>query len=218
MREVLRRLALSCTVAIVSGRGRIEVYDFIKVDSLIYAGSHGFDIAGPDGTDIQHEEGKHIIPTVDSVYRQLVGRVKAIDGALVENKRFSLAVHYRLVAEDQVPLIEGIVDEMLKANPTLRKNLGKKVFELRPKIEWHKGKAVLWILNALNLNGSDVVPFYLGDDTTDEDAFGVLRDRGIGILVAETPRSTAARYLLRDTREVKQFLETLITLIKAKTT
>jgi len=218
MREVLRQLALSCTVAIVSGRGRIEVYDFIKVDSLIYAGSHGFDIAGPDGTDIQHEEGKHIIPTVDSVYRQLVERVKAIDGALVENKRFSLAVHYRLVAEDQVPLIEGIVDEMLKANPTLRKNLGKKVFELRPKIEWHKGKAVLWILDALNLNGSNVVPFYLGDDTTDEDAFGVLRDRGIGILVAETPRPTAARYLLRDTREVKQFLETLITLIKAKTT
>ena len=218
MREVLRQLALSCTVAIVSGRGRTEVYDFIKVDSLIYAGSHGFDIAGPDGTDIQHEEGKHIIPTVDSVYRQLVERVKAIDGALVENKRFSLAVHYRLVAEDQVPLIEGIVDEMLKANPTLRKNLGKKVFELRPKIEWHKGKAVLWILDALNLNGSDVVPFYLGDDTTDEDAFGVLRDRGIGILVAETPRPTAASYLLRDTREVKQFLETLITLIKAKTT
>ncbi|MFB3122752.1 MAG: trehalose-phosphatase [Candidatus Binatia bacterium] len=218
MREVLRQLALSCTVAIVSGRGRNEVYDFIKVDSLIYAGSHGFDIAGPDGTDIQHEEGKHIIPTVDSVYRQLVERVKVIEGALVENKRFSLAVHYRLVAEDQVPLIEGIVDEMLKANPTLRKNLGKKVFELRPKIEWHKGKAVLWILDALNLNGSDVVPFYLGDDTTDEDAFGVLRDRGIGILVAETPRPTAASYLLRDTREVKQFLETLITLIKAKTT
>jgi len=68
-------------------------------------------------------------------------------------------------------------------------------------------------LGALDLKGSDVVPFYLGDDTTDEDAFDALKDIGIGILVAETPRPTAAIYLLRDTREVKQFLETLITLI-----
>ncbi|MFQ5917396.1 MAG: trehalose-phosphatase, partial [Candidatus Binatia bacterium] len=93
------------------------------------------------------------------------------------------------------------------------KSTGKKVFELRPTIEWNKGKAVLWLLDALDLKGSDVVPFYLGDDTTDEDAFGALKDLGIGILVAETPRPTAASYLLRDTQEVKQFLETLIALI-----
>ncbi|MFQ5932095.1 MAG: trehalose-phosphatase, partial [Nitrospiraceae bacterium] len=216
MRDVLRRLAFSCTVAIVSGRGRADVYDLIQVDRLIYAGSHGFDIAGPEGTKIQHEEGKHLLPTIETVYRQLVKRVKAIDGALVENKRFSIAVHYRLVAEDQVPMIEGIIDEMLKANPTLRKSYGKKVFELRPTMEWDKGKAVLWILGGLGLNASEVVPFYLGDDTTDEDAFGAVRDIGIGILVAETPRPTAAGYLLRDTREVRQFLETLITLLKSR--
>jgi alpha,alpha-trehalase len=213
MRDVLHRLASSCTAAIVSGRGRTDVYELIQVDRLIYAGSHGFDIAGPDRTKIQHEEGKHLLPTIETVYGQLVERVKAIEGALVENKRFSIAVHYRLVAEDEVPSIEGIVDEMLKAYPTLRKSTGKKVFELRPTIEWNKGKAVLWLLDALDLKGSDVVPFYLGDDTTDEDAFGALKDIGIGILVAETPRPTAASYLLRDTQEVKQFLETLIALI-----
>ncbi len=214
MRDVLHRLASSCTVAIVSGRGRADVYELIQVDRLIYAGSHGFDIAGPDMTKIQHEEGKHLLPTIETVNRQLVERVKSIDGALVENKRFSIAVHYRLVAKDQIPLIEGIVDEMLKTTPTLRKGYGKKVFELRPAIEWNKGKAVLWLLGALDLKGSDVVPFYLGDDTTDEDAFDALKEIGIGILVAETPRPTAASYLLKDTREVKQFLETLITLIK----
>ncbi len=216
MRDVVRRLASSCMVAIVSGRSRAEVYDFVQIDSLIYAGSHGFDIAGPDRSMIQHEEGKHLLPTIDSAYRQLAERVKAIDGAIVEHKRFSISVHYRLVAEAQVSIIEGIVNQVLRENPTLRRSSGKKVFELRPRIEWDKGKAVLWILRALDLHRSDVLPFYLGDDTTDEDAFRALRDRGIGILVADTPRPTAASCSVRDTREVRQFLQALTTALKQR--
>jgi trehalose-phosphatase len=95
------------------------------------------------------------------------------------------------------------------------------VWELRPDLDWDKGRAVLWILAALGLDRPDVVPVYLGDDLTDEDAFralgeplrpteggGAARDRiGIGILVAEEPRETAARFVLRDPAEVRSFLE-----------
>jgi trehalose-phosphatase len=93
------------------------------------------------------------------------------------------------------------------------------VWELRPDLDWDKGRAVLWILAALGLDRPDVVPVYLGDDVTDEDAFRALaeppgpsegaapRDRtGIGILVAEEPRETAARFVLRDPAEVRSFL------------
>jgi alpha,alpha-trehalase len=101
------------------------------------------------------------------------------------------------------------VDDAVAATPALRKAHGKKLFELRPDLDWDKGQALLWLLDALDLDRPDVLPFYIGDDLTDEDAFRAVRDRGIGILVAEEPRETAARYGLRDTWEVREVLERL---------
>jgi alpha,alpha-trehalase len=59
------------------------------------------------------------------------------------------------------------------------------------------------------MDGPDVLPVYIGDDITDEDAFRELSDRGIGIIVRDESRHTAARYALDDTGEVKPFLEFL---------
>ncbi len=102
---------------------------------------------------------------------------------------------------------------MAERIPGLRRTGGKQVLELRPDLPWDKGRAVLWLLEALGLDGEDTVPLYLGDDETDEDAFAALvrRGRGHGILVgAPAPgRGTAARYGLRDPDEVRAFLERL---------
>lgn len=88
------------------------------------------------------------------------------------------------------------------------------VYELQPKLDWDKGKAVLYLLDALDLERDDVVPFYLGDDVTDEHAFEALAGRGIGVFVgAEDPevggRTTAADFALHSTEEVERFLDTL---------
>ena len=89
---------------------------------------------------------------------------------------------------------------------------GKMVYEIQPKIDWDKGKAVLYLLEALDLDREDVVPIYVGDDVTDEDAFEALKGRGIGIFVgrADDPevsgRTTAADYVLHTTQEVERFL------------
>lgn len=216
MRSAVRRLAELCTTAIVSGRARSKVYEFVRVDGVFYAGSHGFDIAGPRGSTIQHEEGKRFLPEIEKAYRRIAERIHGISGALVEHTGFSLSVHYRLVPQDQVSQVERIVDQVLAEHPSLRKSLGKKVFEIRPAIEWDKGKAVEWILRALDLDKAEVAPIYLGDDATDEDAFKVVRDTGIAILVAESPRRSAASYSLRDSKEVKEFLTLLIDILVAK--
>jgi trehalose-phosphatase len=80
----------------------------------------------------------------------------------------------------------------------VRVTRGRKVLELRPKVDWDKGKALLHILAALGLAGShDVLPIYIGDDRTDEDAFAVLGGgRGVGVLVSSVDKSTAAAYTL----------------------
>ncbi len=143
-------------------------------------------------------------------------QVAPVKGALVEPKKSSVAVHYRLVDEHERPQIQAIVEAVLAAEPhALRVTPGKMVYEIQPQIEWDKGRAVLYLLAALELDEHDVLPLYVGDDITDEHAFQALSGRGIGILVADPAdpevagRRTAATYVLADTHEVECFLDGL---------
>lgn len=216
MRSVLRELAGLCTVAIVSGRDREDVEPKVGLDGLVYAGSHGFDIKGPDGLRLEYEGGRAALPDLEQAEGELEARLAAVPGARVERKRFAIANHYRNVAEEDVPRVERAVEEVAEMHERLRVSGGKKVLELRPDIDWDKGRAVLWLLEALGLDGEAVLPFYVGDDVTDEDAFHVLADRGIGVLVGTPAYKTNARYGLRDTLEVREFLQALIFVLRVE--
>lgn len=209
MRHTLAALAERCPVAVVSGRDRADIQTLVQLDSVYYAGSHGFDIAGPHQVHMQHAEGLAFLPLLDAVETHLQHQLRPIPGALVERKKFTIAVHFRNVAPEQVGYIETLVDTVLKDHSQLRKGLGKKVFELQPRLDWHKGKAVLWLLDTLALRTSDVVPIYIGDDITDEDAFHTLAGHGLTIVVADTPRRTAARYALQNPVQVQALLQRL---------
>lgn len=214
MRGVLRDLASLCTVAIVSGRDRKDVEPLVDLDGLVYAGSHGFDIKGPDGLRLEHEGGRECLPDLERAERELKGRLDGVSGARVERKRYAIANHYRNVADDDVPRVEQAVSEVAEMHERLRISSGKKVLELRPDLAWDKGRAVLWLLEALKLDGEAVLPFYIGDDVTDEDAFDVLAERGVGVLVGSPAYKTNASYGLRNTAEVRQFLQALINLLR----
>ena len=205
-RDALRRLASVATVAVVSGRALASVRALVGLDDIVYAGNHGFEILGPGGTELSYEVGQEFLEDVAQV-REVVGQgVEPIPGAWVEDKVHSLSVHYRQTPEERVAGVEAVVNAALADAPRLRKHHGKMVFEIRPRIDWDKGRAVLWLLEALGLEGAEVLPLYLGDDVTDEDAFRALAGRGVGVLVAEAPRASAAVYRLRDPDEVREFL------------
>jgi trehalose 6-phosphate phosphatase len=216
MQDAVRGLAQRCPVCVVSGRDRRVVQELMGVDDLIVAGSHGFDIWSPAGGAIQREEGAGFGDLLDGVKARLREEMGPIEGALVEPKKTSVAAHYRLVSEEERPKVKEIVDALLAEHPDeLKVTPGKMVYEIQPKIDWDKGKAVLYLLEALELDRDDVVPMYLGDDITDEHAFEALAGRGIGIFVgrAEDPevggRSTSADYILETVEEVERFLDTL---------
>ena len=228
VRVTIRTLAECCVVVIISGRDRQDVERLVGLDSLIYAGSHGFDIAGPNGLQIKHEEGARFIPSIDAVEEGLHAALDSIHGIIIERKKMSVAVHYRLVADKDLTMVQDAGSTVLRDHPELRKTEGKKVYELQPGIDWNKGKAVGWILKALDFDPrgpretlgmaldleTDVFSLFLGDDLTDEDAFTFLQDSGIGIVVGEGSRSTAATYRLDDPDHVNTFL---LGLVKAKT-
>jgi trehalose-phosphatase len=73
-------------------------------------------------------------------------------------------------------------------------------------VQWDKGRAVLWLLERLRLDRPEVLPIYIGDDETDEDAFAALEDRGVGIRVGDGSVATRARYRLADAESVGQLL------------
>ena len=218
-RELLRDLAGRLPVVVISGRGREDVAALVGLEGLAYAGSHGFDIAGPPpaagARQLRLEVGEGVPEKIDRAAERVRRDLAGIAGVFVEPKRFAASVHFRLADERDVPLIERAVDAAIAAEPGLRKGHGKKLFELRPDLDWDKGKALLWLLDALDLDRPDVLPLYLGDDLTDEDAFRAIADRGIGILVADEARQTAAAYRLRDPGEVVELLRRLRDMLPA---
>lgn len=214
MRQAVRELSRHCAVGIISGRDLKDVRDKARLDTLVYAGSHGFDIAGPEGLQVENRVGEEFLPALDQAEHELTRKLDAVPGLLLERKKFAIAIHFRLVEPERVAEIEKVVKEVAAGNPKLRQASGKKIFELQPRMEWHKGKALLFLLQTLKLDREEVLPFYIGDDVTDEDAFRTLKGRGITIMVQDRPQETAADYTLKDPHEVRQFLLQLIPLAR----
>ncbi|CAG9464937.1 unnamed protein product [Pedinophyceae sp. YPF-701] len=223
MRETIQQLAKLFPTAIVSGRARAKVEAFVRLDELMYAGSHGLDIATPLGVDehdlhhvsdhYQYQPAQDICPLMDELHDKLVAALQGIPGASVEHNKYCLSVHWRNCA-DRHGEVRAIVDAHVDPeHPRAKVTRGRKVFEIRPRIDWDKGRALSHLLALMQLTSApDVLPIYIGDDRTDEDAFRVLHEAGagFGVLVSSIAKPTTAKYTLRDPAEVQSFLQRLV--------
>jgi len=138
-----------------------------------------------------------------------------IEGVFVEDKGLSLSVHYRLVRKSEEEIVAQIFHQITSpwlGDGKIRVTSGKKVWEVRPPTDWHKGKAVETIMSEMKalLRDGQALTIYLGDDTTDEDAFRIIhRPHGWSILVGQENASSNADYFLNSTSEVMTFLSRL---------
>jgi trehalose-phosphatase len=205
--EALENLATLCPVAILSGRDLADIRDRVGVPGLWYAGSHGFELVGPDGSRHLNDAASAAIPVLEQVATELGEELKNIPGARVEHKRYAVAVHYRNAAPECAP-------EIIAATRTsgrrhgLRVTGGRKVVELRPDVDWDKGAALAWLGDRVH-QGDRALTIYIGDDLTDEDAFDAIRTSGIGVVVRHDEdggRPTAAQFTLKNPAEVCEFL------------
>jgi trehalose 6-phosphate phosphatase len=213
MEVLLRRLGDLTPTAVVSGRDLQDVKKLVGIKEITYAGSHGFDISGPG---ISYQHGKEFKPDLDQAETELKPKIEAVPGAFIERKGFSIAIHYRESDESDIPKVQRAVENIASTHERLRMSSGKKIFELHPDIDWNKGKALLWLLKKMELDLPDTLAFYIGDDTTDEDAFRVLQEEGIPIVVGEDSRKSRAHYRLNNTEEVKLFFQKVIELLERK--
>ena len=216
MKEIVEDLARIHTVAIVSGRMREDVQNLVGIKDIFYAGSHGFDIEGPGGFSMIHQQAKKTIPLISLIIERLKESLNNIKGVLIEEKKFSVAVHYRKVKQlTDLSFIEETVNSIVQEYAQLRILQGKKVFEILPDIDWDKGKAVRWIMKALDIHWKSSSVFYLGDDTTDEYAFRTIITRGTTIIVSDdVSKVSTADFQLQSPEKVKDFFEQVLAISK----
>ena len=211
-RRLIRKLSEHWTVIIMTGRAVDDARNLVGLENLFYVGSHGFGMAGPEHS-FHEEPGEPFRPVLClslSLSTEIL--ISNLDGVRVERNPFSITIQYRQAGEGILPELEPRVDEVAGHYSEIVKTTGKKIFELRPKADWNKGKALLYLLDKLHLDESRTVPLYIGDDPTDEDVFQAVADRGIGILVSDGEQPTAASYVVRDPDEVVIFLGELVKL------
>lgn len=216
-REVLQRLARHMFVAILSGRSLADIRGKVGLGELRYAGSHGFEIGGGGGYFDRgggDSDPARYLAALEAAAEELGEAARDLADIRIERKPFAIAVHYRNAGPAAIAAIERRVDGLAGRFGELRKTSGHKIFELRPAVAWDKGRALQALLDRFHLDCSRITPIYIGDDTTDEDAFKSLGGGGISILVSEEPRPTAARYVLRNPEEVALFLEKMASLVE----
>jgi trehalose 6-phosphate phosphatase len=214
--EALKKLAARCPVAVLSGRDLADVTERVGLPGIWYAGSHGFELTAPDGTHHQNGAAAATIPVLESAAARLRDQLGPIPGVVVEHKRFGVAVHYRNAARDRVGEVAAAV-RAAGQREALRVTTGREVIELRPDIDWDKGKTLRWVIDHLHDGRPEagsglLVPIYLGDDITDEDAFDAVRDDGVPIVVRHNDdgdRATAALFALDSPTRVGEFTDRL---------
>jgi len=194
-------------LAIVSGRSLEDVRQKVGVKGIYYFGNHGLELSGPG---IRHKEFVAGVcrAMMAGISASLERRVSKIKGSFVENKGLTISLHYRLVKAGEVKmLVKGFFETIAPHIDAgkIKIGRGKKVYEVKPCVSWDKGDAVQWLLRRQRTR-KKLLPVYIGDDVTDEDAFKALQGRGVTIRVGETGRPSYARYSLKNTRDVLKFL------------
>jgi len=222
MPEETRRLLKELThdhrfiVGIISGRALNDLKEKVGLPGIIYAGNHGFEIEGP-GISFVNPLVDEIKPFFRVLHRILTLALSTIKGVLVEDKGITLSVHYRQVADDRAKEVENLVNKVIDqpiSRGLFNVTKGKKVYEVKPAINWDKGKAIRLLMKRYGKGGrqSGLLVIYLGDDRTDEDGFQVVEKygNGIAVFVGAAAMQTSASYQLFSSDEVRHLLIKLL--------
>ena len=193
---LIKRLAASpdrFRVVVVSGRQIDKLRRLLDVpDGVTLVGTHGIEIIEPGGKSATTVDPETFMPALQAVKEWLRTNIPNGEGFVIEDKPYSVALHYRLARPDAALTARLRLREFAgRQTPSLELREGKMVIEALPH-GVNKGEALRMILNE---GGEDRLPIYFGDDITDEDAFFALREtKGLTVKVSAEPAPSWAMY------------------------
>lgn len=216
VQQLLRRLVRQpdIEVALISGRRLSDLKSMTGVPGLCYVGNHGLEVESP-AFHYTNPGAQAARPLLRQLARRLRAALRPIRGAWVEDKGLTLTVHFREVPPRNMVLVRNRFYEVLEpllVQRRVRVTAGKQVLEVRPPVRWTKGTIVEWLLaRALASAGEAVVlPWYLGDDETDEEAFAMLQRGGVTVAVGPSTPLTQAQYTVKTPADVRRLLQQLL--------
>jgi trehalose-phosphatase len=200
----------SVHLALVTGRSARELASLLPMRHAVEIwGSHGREHLTADGVYTSSSLAPAQQAALNHLEDQLEQTLQQAGlGPRVERKFASVAAHWRGLPPDAAQKVEQVARDAYSAAGE-RAGLQLLVFDGGIEVRSdaiHKGHAALHMLTRF----PTATAAYLGDDITDEDAFAVLRGRGLTLLVREEPRPSQAAYWLQPPQDLLAFLDAWI--------
>lgn len=198
--NLLQELSTLAPVAVVSGRSLEDLKSRVGFQPQFLIGNHGLEVSGENGSSLKEAE---------AACKNWLNVFKDCDfgsGVEVEDKVYSLAIHYRRSRSKKEAKIriQKVISELM---PEPRIVQGKSVVNLLPSGAPHKGAAILDLIQRSKMKHI----FYVGDDDTDEDVFGLEYNLGqIMTVRIGQKKSSQAKYFLKHQSEINRLLKTII--------
>ncbi len=212
-RRFLGKLSSKISVTIVSGRSLSEIKTLLRLKNISIIGNHGFEILH-GGKIWIHPLALELKPLLRKVLKEIKRKTKNFKGVRIEDKGLTGSIHFRLIPPNLSEILENIVKDVIrKTDKKFKIKKGKKALEIRPNLDWDKGKGVKKIISHIDQRNR-MLKIYIGDDETDEDAFRVLSS-GITILVGRKS-SSLAKFRLNNVSEVWCFLKKLWRILQSQ--
>lgn len=215
----LEKISKIWSVAIITGRDLETIKEKVGLEKISYGASHGleWEIFGESG-ELKIE--KNVFKKIDHIREKILLLKNDYKDLIVEDKKFSFAFHYQLLNDDQRVLVkekaEKILSDFFKdedEDEDLKIFRDRETVEILPNLNFNKGDISKKILDIIEKKtGKIFLPIYIGDTSTDEDAFKIFRE-GITIKVGYL-KSSSAKYFFKDRDDVDVFVRWLSDLSK----
>ena len=196
-------------VGVVTGRSLSDIAARVAIPDLIYAGNHGLEIQG-QGLDFVHETAAELAPVQERIEVRLREEMTGLPGVIIQPKGLSLSVHYRMTPDSRVKQVEDTFASVVAPfveSALVRTTTGKKVLEVRPNVDWDKGKAIAKLQESFP---EATQTLFFGDDLTDEDGFRVVQSSGgVAVFVGPARQPTVAWHRVDSPEDVGKVLELL---------
>lgn len=222
--RVLDELARSPGVHVVavSGRSAEDARRLVALDDVWIIGNHGIEVRAPAAATAVRSDVARFTEKIAAASSRIAQISHAHPGVIVEDKRWTLSIHYRLAERHLIPELRARVDAIAR-DLGLRVTHGKEVFELRPPVEIDKGTAAVELARQLGALDTGASLLCAGDDRTDEDMFRALRHaqpRCVTVRVADAASSheTAAEFFVAHTEAMRMLLEAVLSLRRSGAT
>lgn len=210
------------TVVAVSGRAAADAIQILRVPGSWTIGNHGFEVAAPGEEPRPQPEAAPFADAMAAAAEQCRAIAAGREGVLVEDKRWTVSVHYRLADTDTSMAVVSAARQTAE-QLGLRASSGRRVIELRPPVDIDKGTACVNLLGQLGALGRETSIFAAGDDRTDEDMFRRVRttnSRAVTVRVLADERGdvagsdydSVAEYNVSDPQELVLLLAAIVTL------